>query len=78
MKKEQKLEQINICIGKCFAKECLNDDDIKCMEGMLQTDLTDNHGLNIDQADYVMRWIKNECQRMEAQKSFQAVELEEE
>ena len=48
------------------------------MEGMLQTDLTDNHGLNIDQSDYVLRWIKNECQRMEAQKSLQPIEVEEE
>ena len=73
-----KEDQINICIGKCFGQECLTKEDIDCMEGLLQTDLIDQHGLNIDQANYVMRWLKNECQRMEAQKSLQPVEVEEE
>jgi len=73
-----KEDQINICIGKCFGQECLSEADIECTEGILQSDLIEKHGLNIDQADHVMRWIKNECQRMEAQRSLQPVEVEEE
>ena len=72
----KKSDQIDVCIGKCFNKSLLSVQDIECTEGLSQADFMAKHGLNQDQSDCVIRWIKKECQRMEAQKSLEPREEE--
>ncbi len=72
----KKSDQIDICIGKCFSCSPLTQEDIECTKSITQSDLISKHGLNQDQSDCVINWIKNECQRMEAQKSLEPREEE--
>ena len=64
-------EKIDVCIGKCFNKSRLSQEDIDCTKELSQSELIEKHGLNQDQSDCVVRWIKHECQRIEAQKSLE-------
>lgn len=66
----KKSHQISICIGKCFNKSMLTTEDIECSEDLSYSDFIIDHGLNQDQADCVIKWIKQECQRIQAQKSL--------
>ena len=63
-------ERIDVCIGKCFNKSRLSQEDIDCTIGLSQSDLISKHGLNQDQSDRVIRWVKQECQRIEAQQTL--------
>ena len=69
-------ERIDICIGKCFNRSRLSQEDIDCTKDFSQSELITKHGLNQDQSDCVIKWIKHERQRIEAQKSLQTREEE--
>ena len=64
MKKEK---QLDLCIGKCFNMSSLNEDDMSCMENVTQSDLMSKNGLNQDQADFVVKWVKKESQRIKSE-----------
>jgi len=64
-------DQLNIAIGKCFAKSPLDmyDKEILLKEGTLMN-LINEYGLNENQAREVILWCQLQCQKEWGQNSF--------